>query len=178
MTTPNPSGSDIIKDEVKQPTAPFTALQGNASRKLPDFSDPVAVQAFVVGLAAENAELLAAEAKRNEELSYKTRIAAAEPRFSQTKNILVLRRCPNPDELAPARTVFDHIEVQDLKRDAKDDLKRITVSEKELMAYQAIKAEGIKSITYKMIEDRLKKAGHNVVDTNETETGLDVEAKK
>lgn len=129
-------------------------------------------------LVAQRAELVAAEEKRKEEMSYKALIAAAEPRFSQTKNILVLRRCPNPDELAPARTVFDHIEVQDLKREAKDGLKRITVSEKELMAYQAMKAEEIKDITYKMIEDRLKKSGHNVVDTPAAEVVPDVKANE
>lgn len=128
---------------------------------IPSAEEIAIMMAEMVKLTAQNAALVAAEEKRKEELSYKARIAAAEPRFSQTKNILVLRRCPNPDELAPARTVFDHIDVQELKREAKDDLKRITVSEKELMAYQSMKAEGIKDITYKMIADRLKKTGHN-----------------
>lgn len=176
MTTPNPRVSDIINDEVKQPTAPSIVMQGNASTKLPDFSDPVAVQAYIAAITAENAALLAAEAKRKEELSYKARIEK-EPRFIPARNNLLVRRIVNPEEIVSARDTFDFLDLTDKKREEKNTT-RTYVSNLELETYQTMKSEGIKDITYKMIEDRLKKAGHTVVDISEAEIVPDVEAKE
>ena len=151
-----------------------------------NITDPVAViptaaefaimKAEMIRVAAENAALVAADAKRKEELSYKARIEK-EPRFIPARNNLLARRIENPEEIAPAHDVFDFLYVTDEKRKVKNN-KRTYVSNLELETYQAMKAAGIKDITYSMIEDSLKKAGHKVVDTVETETDLDVEEKK
>ena len=125
---------------------------------IPANADPATLRKMLEEALAEKAEWAAKEAKRQEELAFKTKIDA-EPRFNPTRNILIVRRVTNPEEIAPAVAVFDHIEVQDLKAMAKPNLKRITVSERELAAYQTIKSEGVKGITYEMLEARLKKAG-------------------
>lgn len=170
MTTNKSTATDIIKDEVKQPTAPAIVMQGNTPVALPDLSDPVAVQAFIAELAAKNAELEKKESARLKELSLQDKIDN-EPRFGAFRNNLLLRRIKNPEEIAPAIDVFDLIEVSDLKRSGtKND--RTYVSNREFATFLTMKAEGIINITYPMLVERMKsKSATGAEELTEPEAG-------
>lgn len=155
MTTNKKTATDIIKDEVKQSTAPAIVMQGNATLNLPDFTDPVAVEAYITALAAQNEELKQKEERRQEEVSLKAKIDD-EPRFGSFRNNLVLRRTPSHEVIAPARDVFYLIEVADLKKKHYPDNKRIYVSDREFATFLTMKAEDIPNITYPMLDERMK----------------------
>ena len=107
-------------------------------------------------LAAEqvkNAVLEEKNARIEEEKALKDKIDS-EKRFTSARNTLVLRTITNREEIIPARTVFDYLEILDKKHlvEKKD---RTYISNAELKAYQDLKAEGNADVSYEMVKERV-----------------------
>lgn len=150
------------------PTPSFTAPE-DLQKFLAEFE---AMKAKAAELEAENKVFKDKEAKKKEEESLKKKIKD-EARFFPVRNTLVLRRTTDHDLIAPARDVFDYIELYDLKKPVTAEGKKTKVSEDELKVYQELKAEGFTDITPKMVAGKVKptKEGDNESDQESDNEG-------
>ena len=126
----------------------------------PDFSkmSKEEILDWAMKVDQENREFQEKERLRKEDEALRD-WARKEPRFTSTRNTLVLRRTPNHNEIAPRRHVRAYLELFDMNDPETPKGKKTRVSEDELTVYQELKEEGVENITPAMVKEKLKASG-------------------